>query len=489
MSYLKTEENLRSLLKELASFPRETEWVEFKHNAIRPEDLGEYISALANSAALLGKSHGYLVWGVRDEDHVVVGTNFRPATAKHKKQELENWLLQKTEPKIDFTFHSFTTEDELDVVILEIQAASHTPVRFDATEYLRIGSYKKALGKYPEKERALWRSFERTPWEELLAAENCSADDVLSLLDYPSYFTLLDIPLPEGRTGILSALEADELILKSSMGGWDITNLGAILFARELNSFKKLSRKAVRLILYKGSNRLETVRELGGNKGYAVGFEGLIDYISTLLPSNEEIGKALRKEVPMYPVIAIRELVANAIIHQDFSITGAGPMIEIFASRMEITNPGSPLIDIDRFLDSPPRSRNEAVASLMRRMHICEERGSGIDKVVIQTEIYQLPAPLFEKFQDDTKATLFSYREFKQMDTQEKIQATYLHCVLCYLNKILMSNATLRERFGIVASNSAVVSRVIKQAVNDGRIKPYDDKAGNKAMRYVPWWT
>jgi predicted HTH transcriptional regulator len=92
----------------------------------------------------------------------------------------------------------------------------------------------------------------------------------------------------------------------------------------------------------------------------------------------------------------VRELVANALIHQDFSLSGAGPMVEIFDGRIEITNPGEPLVDTDRFLDSPPTSRNEGLASLMRRFRICEERGSGIDKVVAQLELYQLPPPVFE---------------------------------------------------------------------------------------------
>lgn len=118
----------------------------------------------------------------------------------------------------------------------------------------------------------------------------------------------------------------------------------------------------MRLIQYRGSGKLETVRELTGNKGYALGFEGLIDTLKTLLPANEEIGKAFRQEVPMYPELALRELVANAIIHQDFNLSGTGPMIELFERRMEITNPGVPLVDPQRFLDSPPRSRNEALA-------------------------------------------------------------------------------------------------------------------------------
>ncbi len=479
---------LQSLLRELISLPKETEWAEFKHNAISPEELGQYISALANSAALQGKPQAYVVWGVKDETHEVVGTDFTPATAKYKQQELESWLLQKLEPKIDFRFNAFSSDNGQPVVILEIRAANHTPVRFGGIEYIRIGSYKKALGKHPEKERALWRVFDRKPFEYQMAIENISADKVIELIDYPSYFTLTGIPLPEGRTGILDRLNADQVIQKSDTGLWSITNLGAVLFARELSSFNGLSRKAVRLIQYADHTRLKTIRELGGHKGYAAGFEGLIDYINTLLPSNEEIGKALRQEVPMYPELAIRELVANALIHQAFEITGTGPMIEIFSDRMEITNPGKPLVEVDRFLDSPPRSRNEGVAALMRRANICEERGSGIDKVVIQTEIYQLPAPIFETYSEHTRAVLFAHRDFKDMDTEEKVRAAYLHSVLRYLNRQPMNNKSLRQRFGIEGKNSAMVSRIIKQATEAGRIKPYDSTAGSKAMRYVPWW-
>jgi len=269
---------LQSLLKELAALPQETEWAEFKRNAIKPEELGEYISALANAAALLGKPFAYMVWGIEDGSHEIIGTDFKPVLARHKQQELESWLLQKLEPKIDFCFHTFNALNTHSVVILEIQAANHTPVRFDAVEYIRIGSYKKPLGKHPEKERALWRIFDRKPFEYQLALENATSEQVLKLLDYPAYFNLTDIPLPEGRNGILSSLEADELILKSDSGLWNITNLGAILFAKELKAFRHLAREAVRLILYKGADRYQTIRELPGTKGYAVGFEGLIDY-------------------------------------------------------------------------------------------------------------------------------------------------------------------------------------------------------------------
>jgi len=478
---------LRALLRELCHIPNETEWVEFKHNADEVK-IGEYISALANSAALLGKQSAYLVYGVDDKTHQVIGTNFKPSTEKYKNQELESWLLQKITPKIHFRFYEFTDENDLAVVILEVQTASHTPVQFDGVEYIRVGSYKKKLQDFAEKERELWRVFDKVPFEKQYATNNSIAEEVLQLLDYPAYFELTSQPLPEGRDGILAALEADSLIHKADNGNWKISNAGAILFAKQLNKFHHLGRKAVRLIQYKGNSRVETIRELEGNKGYAVGFEALIDRIKTLLPANEEIGKAFRKEVPMFPELAIRELVANAIIHQDFALTGTGPMIELFETRMEITNPGLPLVDTERFIDSPPQSRNEMLASFMRRINICEERGTGIDKVISQTEFYQLPAPIFEVTDRHTRAVLFAYKAFSEMDKEDRIRACYQHCCLRYVSREHMNNASLRERFAIEGKNSAMVSRVIKDSVSAGLVKPYDVNAGTKAMRYIPHW-
>ena len=160
------------------------------------------------------------------------------------------------------------------------------------------------------------------------------------LIDYPAYFSLLNMPLPDSRDGIMKAFESEELLLLGDNGQWNITNLGAILFAKDISQFSSLKRKAIRVIQYKGENRIETIREQIGSKGYACGFERLIEFLSTVLPSNEVVGKALRKDVPMFPDIAIRELVANALIHQDFYLTGTAPMIEIFSNRIEITNPG-----------------------------------------------------------------------------------------------------------------------------------------------------
>ena len=479
---------LKSLVSELTLLSNETEWVEFKVNNKEPQLIGEYISALSNSAALEGKKYAYLLWGVDDNTHEIIGTNFEPKKLKKGNEELENWLYRLISPKINFKFYEVDI-DSKKVVLLEIEKAIEKPVQFSGIEYIRIGSYKKLLKEFPVKERDLWRKFDLSSYEDQIAKANMDESELLNLLDYPSYFDLMDIPLPEERKTIIMKSAEEEIIKKNDSGSWDITNLGAILFAKELSKFKFLKRKAVRVIQYKGNSRIETIREKEGSKGYAVGFEGLISYIDNMLPRNEIIGKALRKEHPIYPQLAIRELVANAIIHQDFSIRGTGPMIEIFSDRMEITNPGVPLVDIERFIDTPPKSRNESLASFMRRMGICEERGSGFDKVVFETEFYQLPAPVVEAYSEHTKVILFAHKDFKVMTKEEKIHACYLHSCLKYVTRDYLTNASLRERFGLDSKSSATVSRIIKDSLEKGVVKLKDPETAPRYYKYVPFWS
>lgn len=478
---------LRGLVRELCKLPRETDWLEFKIDNRDPQEIGEYVSALANAAALAGKTAGYLLWGIHNDDHRIVGTSFDPAGERKGNEELESWLLRLLNPRIDFRFHVVEIDGK-HVVLLEIDRAARHPVSFSGTEYIRVGTNKKKLKDFPEKERALWKIFDRIPFEAGIAAERRSDDEVLHMLDYPAYFQLLELPLPDGRAAILHALRGDGLIRPCGAGGWDVTNLGAILIARSMSDFATLARKAVRVVQYRGKDRTETIREESGIRGYANGFPELLDFIHGRLPNNEIVGRALRRNVSMSPKLALRELVANALIHQDFSITGAGPMIEIFEDRVEFTNPGEPLVATERFLDSPPRSRNEGVASLMRRFRICEERGSGIDKVVAQIELYQLPAPLFEVPPGFTRVVLFAPRPLAQMDKADRIRACYLHACLKYVQRDYVTNASIRERFGIEGQNRALASRLIRDAVLAGKIVPYDADAAPKHMKYQPWW-
>ncbi len=483
--YIKNINQLHFLLEELLNLPKENEWVEFKNSNSDPKMIGERISALANSATLCGIPHSYIVWGVDDDTHHPIGTTFKPSMSKYKQQELESWLLQKLEPKIDFCFFEFKYRD-VDMVVLEIQPATHKPVRFDGVEYLRIGSYTKKLHEFPEKERELWRKLDKVPFEKQLATAPIEGQKVLQLLDFSKYFDMTYQPLPQNQQSILEKLKDEKLIIESDTL-WQITNLGAILFAKNLSDFDHLAKKAIRIIRYKANDKFSTLKEIESPSGYAVGFDFIMNSIKALLPSYEEIGLTFRKEKNTYPDIALRELVANALIHQDFSITGTSPMVEIFSHRIEITNPGSPLVEVSRFMDKPPRSRNEYLASLMRRINICEERGSGIDKVIRQIELNQMPAPLFEDLGDYTKAVLFTYKEFSNISKEERLRACYWHCVFKYILLEQMSNASLRERFENSVS-VPMISKIIKEAQEKRLIKIFDEEAGTKAMKYIPFW-
>lgn len=474
-----------STLREL---PGERECVEFKVDNYKPYEIGEYISALANSAALLKEPTGFIVWGIDDTTHAVLGTTFKPRQEKIGNQELESWLTVHLTPRINLSIHEVQIEGK-PVVVFEVPAARHSPVRFKDFEYIRIGTYKNKLKEYPEKESSLWELLREYRFEHDIAMSDVDASEVLRHIDYPSYFDLMAQPLPPDRDAILNRLEDEKFIIKRLHGGYDITNFGGILFAKDLSRFGRLARKALRVIVYRGVNRVETKREYQGIKGYAVGFVGAIRYINNQLPMNEQFGQALRQEVRMYPEIAIRELTANALIHQDFSIAGAGPVVEIFDDRIEITNPGRPLIAPDRFIDQPPRSRNEDLAAFMRRINICEERGSGIDKVIQHVELFQLPPPDFRLSGENVISVLFAGKPLAQLSQDERIRACYQHTVLRYVSNERMTNSTLRSRFNIDEKNYSMASRIIRDTIDAGFIKPFNIDGGSiKQRSYVPIW-
>jgi ATP-dependent DNA helicase RecG len=453
----------------------------------KPDTIGEYLSALSNGACYKRQPYGYLVFGIEDGTHQLTGTDFKPHIEKANGQELENWLACHLTPRIDFNIYSFRCL-ALDFVIFKIQCTRSIPVTFKGESYIRIGSYKKKLGDHPERAKVIWSRENYFVYEKEAGMHDVSADSVLHYIDYPSFFDLLNIPLPDNKKGIIAKF-IEEKIIYDKDGKYDITNLGALLFAKEITNFEELSRKALRVVFYDGKNRIKTIKEQIGKKGYAVGFDGLIKYLEDQLPSNEVMGRALRGKVSAYPILAIRELVANALIHQDFGIKGISPMVEIFSNRIEITNPGKPLIDPLRFVDHSPESRNETMAGFMRRVNICEERGSGIDKVIWECEYNQLPAPEIIVGDNYTRIILYGLQAVKEMDKRDKIRSCYLHACLKYVSSEHMTNQSLRDRFGIAEKNYPMVSRIISDTIAEGLIKDYDpENRSRKYAKYIPFW-
>lgn len=475
------------LIDELRAMSAETAWLEFKGNNGDPDMIGKRCSALSNAARVEGQELAYMIWGIADDSHVVAGTDFNPDAKKVGNHPLPLWLASSLQPSIAFNFRT-VAHPQGRLVLLEIPAATGAPVAFNGVPYIRIGSTTPKLTDYPERYQQLIERLRPYRWEQGIAREYASDDEVLALLDYRQYFHLTNQPLPANRPGIFEKLEADRLVVRDVGGRWKITNLGAILFAVRLGDFEaSLERKAVRFVAYGGKNRAATVtHRLDGQKGYAVGFQGLMAYLNGLLPKNEHIGAALREARPLFPELAIRELVANALIHQDMTVSGAGPQIELFEDRLEVSNPGAPLVKPERMIDLPPRSRNEALASLMRRMRMCEEQGSGLDKVVQSCEVFQLPAPLFRADGNATQAVLYGPRSFAEMTPDERVRACYFHAVLKFLSGDKMKNASLCARLGISPKNAAQATAVINKTLDSRLIRvadPDHPRAG-----YVPHW-
>lgn len=367
----------------------------------------------------------------------------------------------------------------------------HIPSRPTGTAYSYDGAYLMRSGEnlVPMTEDQLRRIFAegKPDWLGGISRSNCTDEDIVRLLDTQSYYDLQDRTYPSTRVEVLRKLEQEHLIIAAT-GGWNITRMGALLFAKRIEDFSDLHPKAPRFIVYESNNKLNTRMDIFGGKGYAVGFTGLVDFIMAQAPQSEVLSGALRESVKMFPEEAVRELVANALIHQDFAQDGPSVRIELYSDRLEVSNLGLPPIDVERFIDED-KSRNERLADLMRRLRICERKGSGFDRVVNAAEVYQLPAPDIRIGSLHTSVVLFAHKEFKEMDRDERIRATYQHCCLRYVMNEKMTNKSLRKRFQLPDKKTEPVSRAIREALDSKLIKPADPSVTSTRYRsYIPHW-
>jgi ATP-dependent DNA helicase RecG len=452
----------------------EDEHMEFKaaENRYDFEELVDYCTALANEGG------GRMILGVTDKaPRRVVGTKAfdvpeRTVAGIHERLHLK------------VTFDEVTHPNGRVLVFHVPSRPVGQPIHYKGRYLMRAGDELAPMS--PDQLRRIIAEGE-PDWSLKAAMTHCDADKVVQLLDTQGYFDLVHLPYPATREAVLERF-AGERLIEHTDSGWSINNLGAILFAKKLEAFDRLARKAPRVIVYEGTNKLKTRLDRPDTKGYAVGFQGLLEFIDGLVPSNEIIGQALRREMKMFPEIAVRELVANALIHQDFTESGASVMIEIYDNRMEISNPGKPFISPDRFIDEY-QSRNERLADLMRRLGICEEKGSGVDKVVKSAEDYQLPAPDFRVGERRTSAVLFGHKDFEDMDRNDRIRACYQHCCLRYVMNEKMTNQSLRERFKLPEKKAESASRAIRDTVEAGKIKLADPTQTSMRYRhYAPFW-
>lgn len=460
------------------SAPAESEHLEFKEakQQFDTTKLLRYCVALANEGG------GHLVLGVSDRPpRSVVGTQaFAAATDLN---DIKARIVDKLHIRVDA--HELAHPDGR-VLVFEIPSRPQgQPLEIDGAYLMRAGD--DLVPMTPDHLRRIFAEGQ-PDWFAQAAKENASADEVIALLDTQAYFDLSNLPYPTTRDGVLARLSGEGLIV-STPTGWTIGNLAAILLAKRLDAFSPtLARKAPRVVIYEGIDKTQTREDKPGNRGYAVGFESLVDFVHSAAPLNRSVEQVVREEVKMFPKQALRELIANALVHQDFLASGASVMIEMYADRVEISNPGTPPISVERFIDEY-RSRNERLADLMRRLGICEEKGSGVDKVVKAVEAFQLPAPDFRVGETRTTAILFAHQDFSAMARPDRIRACYQHCCLMYVSNQRMSNQSLRQRFGLPESKAATVSLVIGAAKEAGLIKADESETSStRYARYLPFW-
>lgn len=474
------------LISRLRAEPRETEWLEFKQNNFHAEETGKYVAALANSAMLCGEDKAYLVFGVDNVSHEAVGTSVRLRNEKMGEQSFEHWLSMMLEPRVNFEFAA-CDYNGIYIELIVIYPEYTAPVKFKGEKYIRIDSTQQLLKNHEGRERALWAITSKYSFEDGIAAPHLDEASILGRFDCEKLLSALS-DRTRNATSIIERLSLEKLILDDRQGRFDIPNLLAIVAANDLSEFPLLQSKRPRVIIYSGPSKLAAVDDITGRRGYGITFERLLRYIMDRIPHKEEMAHGVRSVKYAIPEIAIRELLANALIHQDLTAGGEGPRVEVFPDKVRITNPGKPLISLDRFIDAPARSRNEKLAGLMRRMGLCEERGSGIDRAIAAIEKAALPPPMFQEVEGSTVVTVFGERSFANMTKDDRIRACFQHSQLLHEAGSHMSNASLRARFGLSDKQYPQVSIVIRDAIDAGKIKPLGEDQPNRLARYSPFY-
>jgi predicted HTH transcriptional regulator len=470
----------------LGPIPQELNELDWKETLSPNNDkLCKHLSAFSNNPG-----GGFLVFGIDNNTGNIIGITKKMTDTIIDK--LSSLCRDSLNPVaiMDHAIIDFRSKQLLCIYIKE-SAIKPVHIAHKSIEecYIRTGASSRKASR--QEIGGLMLNSKTPVFEELNASKLKNTVEIIGTLDYPAIYSLLNKPIPSNIPEIINWLLQEKMVAQVEDDGFYITNFGALAAAQNLNEFDGLSRKSIRLIKYEGKTKIGESKEFPGNKGYAIGFNGLIEFIKGILPGSEIIKSALRKETSVYPTIAIRELTANTLIHQDFTIRGSGPMIEIFNDRIEFTNPGKllPNKNIDRLIRTTPESRNEILASAFRRYNICEERGSGFEKAVTAIELYGLPPLKFEEYENAFKVTMYAPRPFAEMTDQERMEAAYQHSIIQYFGNGGMTNASLRQRFNMHDKQSSQISRLIKTAVEAGRIKfkdPYN--ISTKFNLYVPYW-
>ena len=452
-----------------------------------PELIGQYLSALGNIASIVNKDAGYILWGIDDKTHELIGTSFNPATAKKGGELLESYLGHMLSKNARFQFYRLHIGEKPIVVAVSSKATAH-PLSFAGTEYIRVGSSLKKLRDFPELERVLWLTLSVFSFESDIAVRNLSPQEIDQYIDLSAFYRLLHKPFPHEEADIVKDLTREGILKSQDDGRLSLRNAGVLAFGRDLSIYPALAHKAIRVLRHQATSLSRPAEEREFQKGYALCIDEIIDLIDIWSGREERIVGVTRQSFHPYPIEALREMVANAFIHQDLTMRGSNILIHVYADKVVVQNPGELLCDIRRSIDTTPKSRNEILATLLRHIGIVEEQGSGFDRIEENCADNKMPSLLLESDKDRTVVTLFrryGYPEFSQSDL---IRTCYTYTCLRHYNGLETSNKALRERLGIDEHNAATVSRILKRCVEEGWLKPAQARDDKRMLNYVPYY-
>ena len=389
-----TERERIALIDRLREQPTETEWFELKRNRYEPQQLGEYLSALANAACLAGQPRGYLVFGIDDATHEVVGTDFDPYATKAKgNQDLLPWLAAGLRPNTGFEPHVVAHPGGR-VVLFEVGPANGEPVGFYGTPYIRVGASKTELGKHPEKARALWTR--GSDWSAQVSAAASLADlDPDAIAKAREQFVVKH----PGQAATAAVWDDTTFLNKARvLKRGAVTNTALLLLGRP-ESATLLSPAIAKIswILKDASNR-ELDYEHFGPPFLLVG-DRLLKRIRNLIVRALPSGTLFPQEIAQYDPWVIREALHNAIAHQDYRRHGRIVVVE-FPDRVLVTNVGDFLPgDVETVIrqDAPQALyRNPFLADAMVELNLIDTQGGGIKRMFETQRRRGFPLPDYD---------------------------------------------------------------------------------------------
>ncbi len=355
-----------NLIKDLISFNEELEWLEFKENWFDKDGLGEYISAISNSAAYYGRKEGYFIWGIKDKGHKLVGTGFDPNTTVNGNEPLKHYLARQLSPDVGFDFYEESIEDKR-IVVMVIPAAKNIPTAFKGIRYIRIGSSKEKISKYPERESYLFNVL-RNGFPTIVNTESRYQDLTFNKLF--GYY---------GSRGII--LKEDTFRQNLEL----LTDEGKYNIQAQLLSDN--SHLPLRVSIFEGKTKatnLFSVREFGFDC-LLYSLDSLLRYgdVLNLIQADERNRAVERKEVPLFDNKAFNEAIINAVLHNNW-IEESEPMISVFSNRIEILSRGTlaPSQTMQGFFLGESKPVNQKLSEIFLQLHISEKSGRGVPTIV-----------------------------------------------------------------------------------------------------------